>query len=149
MSTKIFSFILVLAACLWAQKIIPSETPVTYISPDALNTKEFVDFFYRYPPTMTLPPGTTVQEYSVWECCLSEPIEANLFIRDKRPEDFWTFPGYRQEDLFCCFIDRALRHYEMWVMESRILDKELEQRRKSRPFTQKMDTVFCNPYPPF
>ena len=43
--SSFFSFILVLAACLWAQKIIPSETPVTYISPDALNTKEFVDFF--------------------------------------------------------------------------------------------------------
>ena len=141
MFAKLFTPILGLAACLLAQKIIPYESPVTYISPDSLETREFVFFFYRYPMTTTLPPGTTVQEFSVWKCCLSKAIGPNLFIRDKKPEEYWKFPDYKLEDLFCCFIDSALKRYEIWVTECRIFEKH-DRPEKKKPLT--MDRTFCN-----
>lgn len=141
MFAKFFSLILSLAACLWAQKIIPYEPPVTYISPDSLDTREFVFSFYRYPMTTTLPPGTTVQEFIVWKCCLSKAIGPNLFIRDQKPEEYWKFPDYKLEDLFCCFIDRALKHYEIWATECRIYEKHIRPEKK-KPLIK--DITQCN-----
>ncbi len=139
MFAKLFTPILGLAACLLAQKIIPYEPPVTYISPDSLGSETLTVIHPDESPTIP-PPGKIVEEYYLWKCCLSEASGPYLLTRDKKPEEYWKFPGYKQEDLFCCFIDSALKNYEIWATEYRILEKQIEQDRRMQ---KKMVRTYC------
>lgn len=56
-----------------------------------------------------IPLNKIVKDSVDWECCFAKESVYFIFV-DKEQ---WTFEDYHKKEWQCCFIDKALRRYEM------------------------------------
>lgn len=88
-----------------------------------------------------IPYGKVVKDSLEWPCCYSKGV-SYFVLDDVNP---WEFVDYNPESWACCFIDPALRKYEILQIQKRIRNDSLERIAKAR--MDSVDAVFFNSFP--